>query len=113
MYKLIILGFLFGVAPTMLYAKSDKTLEQCRAKLKAAQKLDLLYDLKFDGTAAPTVVVGPTYETLPFDARENFALIVNCFINAGKTDQFINFPLLDYKTHAVVGTFRNGHLQAE
>ncbi len=111
MRKLTILAALIGFLPIAAHADEDKTFANCKAKLKAAQKLDLLYDLKFDGHT-PTVVVGPTYEKLPFDAREGFALTVNCFLNAGK-NQFINFPLLDYRTHAVVGNFSYGHLAAQ
>jgi hypothetical protein len=58
-------------------------LEACRAKLKQAQKLEVLYDMKWQGPAL-YVAAGPTYYKMPFDAKEGFADTVNCFAMAGK-----------------------------
>lgn len=96
--------------PALGMASTDKTLNQCRAKLKAAKKLDVLYDMSWQTGQKPKIVVGPIYQNLPFDARENFALTVNCFLMAGNTDKFIDFPLLDYRTHEVINYFSYGHL---
>lgn len=110
LFVFAVLFFQASFSTISFAGNAENNFKVCRSKLKAAQKLDVLYDLKWDGKSAPLVVVGPIYETLPFDAREGFALTINCFINAGKTDQFVNFPLLDYRTHAVVGNFSYGHL---
>ena len=88
-------------------AGSNKNLETCRAKLKAAKKLDLLYDMKWEKGQAPMVVVGPTYDNLPFDAREGFVETINCFLSAGETGKCFNFDLLDYKTHNAVAQYSN------
>jgi hypothetical protein len=85
------------------------TAEACRQKLVKAQRLDLLYDLKL--TMPPTVVVGPAYAAMPFDAREGLARTVNCVLVLGTTN-VINFDLLDYRTHKVVGRWEYGQLQA-
>lgn len=98
--------------PALASSVTDKNLEICRAKLKAAHKLDLLYDLQVKGAQA-IVVVGPTYDTLPFDAREGFAETVNCFLMAGDTSKFVSFDLLDYQTHKVVATWSWGHLTSQ
>lgn len=42
---------------------AEVRLEQCRAKLKQAQQLDLLQDMKFD-KGIPKVWIGPTWYTL-------------------------------------------------
>lgn len=88
----------------------EKRFEACRAKLIQAQKLDLLYNLEWKKVHAPLVVVGPTFDKLPFDAKEGFADTVNCFLMVGKK-QYINFDLLDYKTNKVVAEYRYGKLR--
>lgn len=90
-------------------ASSDARLEQCRAKLKQAQKLDLLYGLDWKGTVEPKVTVGPTFFKIPIDAKEGFAETVNCFVMAGE-NKFISFDLLDYRTGKSVGRFKHGKL---
>ena len=90
----------------------DAEFEQCRAKLKKAQQIDLLYDLKFDKGKAPYVVVGSTYFTIPFDAKEGFAETISCFLVAGDTDKCINFELLDYRTNKPVAAFKNCKLHS-
>ena len=82
--KLRIGCILAMMAAAQVAIANDVRLEQCREKLKAAQKLDVLYDLKWKG-ATPHVVAGPTYYKMPFDAKEGFAETVNCFLMAGKS----------------------------
>ncbi|MEP6826972.1 MAG: hypothetical protein ABJA10_02735 [Aestuariivirga sp.] len=94
-------------------ATDEKTFQTCKANLKAAKKLDLLYDMQWKPPLEPVVVVGPTYDTLPFDVRENFVLTLNCFFTAGKNDKYINFPILDYKTHKEVARFSWGQLSTD
>jgi hypothetical protein len=91
------------------HASTDARLEQCRSKLKTAQKLDLLYGLDWNGRAEPKVTVGPTFFKIPIDAKEGFAETVNCFVMAGQ-DKFISFDLLDYRTGKPVGRFKYGKL---
>jgi hypothetical protein len=88
----------------------DKRFEQCRAKLKKAQKIDLLYDLKID--PLPRVVVGPTFYSIPLDAKQGFADTVNCFLMTGK-DEYISFDLLDYQTGRVVAHYSAGQLSVK
>lgn len=75
---------------------NDVKLEQCRAKLKQAQKLEVLYDLKWNGPSLH-VVAGPTYYRMPFDAKEGFADTVNCFVNVGK-DACLTFDIKHWRT---------------
>ena len=89
-------------------AKENKRFEQCKAKLKKAQKLDLLHDLTID--PLPRVVVGPTFYTIPLDAKRGFADTVNCFLMTGQ-DSYINFDLLDYQTGHVVAEYSYGKLR--
>ena len=91
-------------------AAENKRFEQCRAKLKKAQNLDLLYDLKID--PLPRVIVGPTFYTVPLDAKQGFADTVNCFLMTGE-DKYINFDLLDYRTGKRVARYSWGKLEVE
>lgn len=75
---------------------SEAALESCRAKLKQAQKLEVLHDLQWKG-ARLHVVGGPTYYRLPFDAKEGFADTVNCFAMAGKSG-CLSFDILNWNT---------------
>jgi hypothetical protein len=91
--------------------QENKRFEQCRAKLKKAQKLDLLYDLKID--PLPRVIVGPTFYSIPLDAKQGFADTVNCFLMTGKNDEYINFDLMDYQTGHVVAEYYAGQLKVK
>lgn len=75
---------------------SEAALETCRAKLKQAQKLDVLTDLQWKGPRLH-VVAGRTYYTMPFDAKEGFADTVNCFAMAGKSG-CLSFDILNWNT---------------
>ena len=70
---------------------NDARLEDCRSKLKQAQKLEVLHDLQWKGSTLH-VVAGPTYYKMPFDAKGGFADAVNCFAMVGKTG-CINFDI--------------------
>ena len=107
---LLLLGLFLPVADA--WADSQKDFKLCQKKLKAAQKLDLLYDLKMDPPEA-VVVVGPTFATLPFEAKEGFAETINCFFTVGKKDKYFNFSLLDYLTHKQVARYSFGHLSVD
>lgn len=86
----------------------DAEFEKCRSKLKVAQKLDLLYDLDWkSGRDMPRVVVGPTFFTVPIDAKEGFAATVNCFLMAGDSGKCVNFDVLHWQTGKAVGRFNN------
>ena len=91
-------------------AKENKRFEQCRAKLKKAEKLDLLHDLTIG--PLPRVVVGPTFYTIPLEAKQGFADTVNCFLMTGQ-DSYVNFDLLDYQTGHVVAEYSYGKLSVK
>ena len=96
--------------PTPAQKKIEaKNFETCRAKLKKAKTLDVLYDLK--STMPPTVIAGPTYSEIPYDAKEGFAETVNCFLMAGSSDGGYKFDILDYRTHRVLDTWSYNHLE--
>lgn len=86
---------LLALATTCAQA-NDAALEACRAKLKQAQKLDVLTDLQWKGSRLH-VVAGRTYYTMPFDAKEGFADTVNCFAMAGKSG-CLSFDILNWNT---------------
>jgi hypothetical protein len=85
------------------------SFEACREKLKRAQRLNVLTDLDWKPPREPKVVVGPTFFTMPFDAKDGFVQTVNCFLNAGGA-KFVNFDLLDSINHKVVGRYEYGRL---
>lgn len=97
--------------PSASTAASEARFEECREKLKQAQKLDVLYNLDMQ-RGSPLVVVGPTFYNMPFDAKQNFADTINGFLMAGE-NKFINFDLLDYRTNKVVAKYRYGKLKME
>lgn len=96
---------------TAATGSDDSRFEKCRAKLKQAQKLDMLYDLDWHGSDEPRVVVGPTFFSVPIDAKQGFADTVNCFLMAGHSDKYINFDLLDWRTGKAVGRYKYGQVK--
>lgn len=88
----------------------EKKFQQCQKTLIQAQKLGVLYNLDWKPPKEPYVVVGRTFDGLPIDGKENFALTVNCFLMAGKK-QFINFNVLDWRTGKPVGRFSYGQFK--
>jgi hypothetical protein len=90
----------------------EKRFEGCRAKLKQAKKLDVLYDLDWQHGSTPRVVAGPTFFTIPIDAKEGFADTVNCFLMAGEGGA-INFNILDWRTGKVAAKYSLGRLEME
>lgn len=110
-YRFILSAFVLLLSVGMASAgPTEKKFEACRAKLKQAQKLDVVYNMDWKKGQEPLVVVGPTFFKIPFDAKEGFADTVNCFLMVGK-DQYINFDLLDYRTNKVVAEYRYGKLR--
>jgi hypothetical protein len=101
------------VVSATAFAADDKRLEQCRSKLKQAQKLDLLYNMDWKKTREPVVIVGPTFYQIPFDAKEGFAETLNCFFMAGDSGKYINFDLLDWRTNKRVARYSYGKLNLE
>lgn len=89
-------------------AAGDKRFETCRVKLIQAQKVDLLHDLDWKPPKEPNVVAGPTFFTIPIDAKEGFAETVNCFLMAGESGKYINFDVLDWRTGKSVGRYSYG-----
>jgi hypothetical protein len=89
----------------------EAEFEACREKLVKAQQIDLLYDMKWDKGKLPYIVVGSTFFTIPFDAKEGFAKTISCFLTAGDADKCINFALLDYRTNKPIADFKNCKLK--
>ena len=87
----------------------DVALEVCRAKLKQAQKLEVLTDLQWKG-ARLHVVAGPTYYTMPFHAKEGFADTVNCFAMAGRRD-CLSFDILHWRSGKATERYSNCKLK--
>ena len=103
---------IYGAISTTAFA-DEAQFQECRGKLVKAQQIDLLYDMKWDKGKLPYVVVGPTFFTIPFDAKEGFAKTVSCFLTAGNTDECITFDFLDFRTNKPVATFRNCALKVK
>lgn len=107
------LFFLFAAPSYSASNNSDKNFETCRGKLKAAQKLDVLYAFDWKLPKEPYVVAGPTFFKIPIDAKEGFAETVNCFLTAGDASIVVNFDILDWRTGKKVGRFSSGKLRME
>ena len=86
--------------------EANKRFEGCREKLKKAQQLEALYDLEWK-RAMPKVVVGPTFYSIPIDAKQGLADTVNCFLMAGKSN-YIDFDVLDWQTGKRVAEYSRG-----
>jgi hypothetical protein len=74
------------------------------------QKLGGLYDLDWTPTLRtpePRVVVGPTFLSLPIDAKQAFVENVNCFLMAGR-NKYVNFDVLHWQTGNRVGRYSYG-----
>lgn len=81
-----------------------------QGETQEGRELDLLHDLTIG--PLPHVVVGPTFYTIPLEAKQGFADTVNCFLMTGQ-DNYINFDLLDYKTGHVVAEYSYGKLNVK
>src|SRR2546425_11294617 len=93
-------------------AAENKQFETCKKKLKQAQRLDVLYDMNIT-VFPPHITVGPTFYTIPIDAKQGFAETVSCFLTAGEAGKLINFDLLDYRTGKHVARFSYGQLKMD
>lgn len=105
--------FIMHGAISSAASADEAKFQECRGKLIKAQQIDLLYDMKWDKGKLPYVVVGPTFFTIPFDAKEGFAKTLSCFLTAGNTSECMTFDLLDYRTNNSVATFRNCTLKVK
>lgn len=94
-------------------ANDDARFEACRAKLKKANELDVLYGLDWKPPSPPKVTVGRTFFQIPIDAKEGFAETLNCFLMAGKEDECVNFPLLHWQTGKPIAQFKNCKLKMD
>ena len=93
-------------SPCMAVSKAhNPRFEGCREKLKAAQKLEILYDMSWDGKSEPRIIVGPTFMDIAIDAKEGLASTVNCFLMVGDESKCVNFDLLHWQTGKAVGRF--------
>ena len=72
---------------TLTYAvdtwAGEKEFEACRKKMVKAQKLEVLYDIQLKSEAK--IYVGPTFFTIPIDAKQGFADTANCLLSGGET----------------------------
>ena len=101
------------VFTTQAISDDDKRFEECRAKLIKAQKLDLLYNMDWKKGTEPLVVVGPTFYSVPFDAKEGFAKTLNCFFMGGDISKYISFDLRDWRTNKKIARYSYGKLKVE
>ncbi len=99
--------------PWTLNAADNTRFEGCRNKLIQAQKLDLLHDLDWKPPKEPKVVVGPTFFTIPIDAKQNFINTINCFLVAGEDGKFINFNILEWRNGKRIGKYSYGKLKMD
>lgn len=91
----IALSLLLMVSAPMAVA-DDAKFEGCRAKLKAAVELDMLTNMTFD-KGIPKIWVGPTWHSVPVDAKEGLAATAACFFTAGG-DEVVRFDIFDGMT---------------
>jgi hypothetical protein len=98
-------------ANAKLVIEANKRFEECHEKLKKAQQLEALSDLEWK-RAMPKVVVGPTFYSIPIDAKQGFADTVNCFLMTGKSN-YIDFDLLDWQTGKRVARYSLGRLKMD
>ena len=97
-----------SAAPVAVSADVNRAFEEAKAKLKKAQKLDLLVDMDFksrDGYAGPFVAVGPTWRTVDFATRRGFIATCNTFFMAGRGGA-LRFNIYDGRTGKLIG--KNG-----
>lgn len=87
----------------------DRRFEECRQKLIKAQELQVLQDMKIERNR-PVIHVGPTFKSMPIDAKQGFADTLNCFLLAGDAGKFMQFDLLDGLTGKTVASYRDGKL---
>jgi hypothetical protein len=106
----VIIGILVSTAAL---GADNKRFEQCRTKLKQAQKLDLLYNMDWKKGHEPVIIVGPTFYQISFDAKEGFVETLNCFFVTGESGKYINFDLLDWRTNKKVARYSYGKLNVE
>lgn len=78
-------------------AKAAQTqYDTCNVKLAKAKELNMLYDI--GGKAASIqVFVGPTYFTVPIDAKKGFTEVVNCVLVKGSGGG-VPFDLIHWQT---------------
>lgn len=89
-------------------AVDDARFEKCKKKLVQAQNLEVLYEFTWENPAREArVVVGPTFFTIPIDAKEGFAETVSCFLSAGDAKMCANFNVLHWQAGKAVGRFNN------
>jgi hypothetical protein len=85
----------------------DAKFEGCKAKLKKAKELDLLYGLEWNLPSPPKVTVGKTFFSIPLDAKEGFAETLNCFLTAGQDGSCVQFEMLHWQTGKPVAAYHN------
>lgn len=85
--------------------------DACNVKLQKAKELDMLYDI--GGKAASIqVFVGPTYFTVPIDAKKGFAEVVNCVLVKG-TGEGMPFDLIHWQSGKRVAQWNGYRLDVD
>lgn len=87
-------------------------LEGCRSKLKQAVEIDLVANMTYDG-GVPKLWIGPTWNTIPFDAKEGLAETAACFFLAGETDRAIAFNIYDGMTNKKIAEWSYTKLEID
>lgn len=108
----IVIAALLLVFAGVTSAADNARLSECRDKLKAAQKLDLLSNMTFD-KGIPKVWVGATWYQMPIDAKEGFAETAACFFTAGDSAKAIAFDIFDGKSGKKIARWKYTKLQVE
>ena len=92
---LLAIALLLGTTVPVIAGEAE--FQACRKKLIQAQKLEVLNWMDWKAPREPEVVGGPTYYSMPFDAKTGFAETVNCFLMAGKTG-CLSFDITHWQT---------------
>lgn len=93
-------------------AKAAQTqYEACNVKLQKAKELDMLYDIGGKG-ASIQVFVGPTYFTVPIDAKKGFVEVVNCVLVKGSGGG-VPFDLIHWQTGKRVAQWNGYRLDVD
>lgn len=100
--------------PAQLEAEAkavQNSYNACNAKLQKAKELEMLYDIGGHG-ARIQVFVGPTYFTVPIDAKKGFVEVVNCVMVKG-TGGGVPFELIHWQTGKRVANWNGYRLDIE
>ncbi len=85
--------------------------DACNVKFQKAKEVEMLYDMGGKG-ASIQVFVGPTYFTVPIDAKKGFAEVVNCVLVKGSGGG-VPFELIHWQTGKRVAQWNGYRLDVD